>query len=141
MRKKIQNIALAVIVALSLTACDSDDDLQEIFTDHSWTLSFIKEGSGQPIESKGKDYVIVFKNNTFLLSTPGNATISGNWRADGGNRAFSCSNIRTSGNIENDNIANKMKNILQNSTSYAGDTNWLQIIVQKDNIYMQFYNK
>ena len=34
-----------------------------------------------------------------------------------------------------------MRNMLQNAVSYNGDANYLQIIVQQGNAFMQFYNK
>lgn len=139
MKKEIIKIVFIILAALPFVACNSDDDIDEIFIDRKWTLAFIKEGNTE-YQYSG-DYVIIFKSNTFNLTTPGNATISGNWEADGGSRYFHCSNIKTTGDINNDNIAKKMREILQNAVSYDGDANWLQIVVQPGNVFMQFHNK
>ncbi len=137
---EIKKLLFAIMAALSFVACNNEDDVQEIFIDRNWTLAFIQEGGEKNIpESAG--YVLLFKSNTFTLTTPGNATISGNWHADGGSRTFRCNNIKTNGNIGNDNIAKKMRNMLQNAVLYEGDTNYLQIIVQPGNAFMQFHNK
>lgn len=140
MKKTINGILYILLVALFFTACNNDDNLQEIFIDRNWTLSFIQEGNEKTVPEM-VEYTILFKNGTFTLTTPGSATITGNWQADGGTRRFTCSNINTKGNINNDNIAKKMRNMLQNAILYSGDANWLQIIVQQGNAFMQFYNK
>lgn len=140
MRKKITGIVFFLVAALSFCACSNEDDIGEIFTGHDWTLAFIQEGNDKSTPKDG-DYTIVFNSSTFTLTTPANATITGNWQADGESRSFRCSNIRTTENINSDNTANKMKQLLQNATSYAGDANWLQIIVQTGNVFMQFHNK
>lgn len=141
MKKEITRILFILLATLSFTACNSDDDVDEIFIDRNWKLSFIQEGNEKSIPENGAEYVLLFKSYTFTLTTPTNATISGNWQADGGSRSFHCRNLKTNGNINNDDIAKKMRDILQNAILYAGDANWLQIIVQKGNAYMQFYNK
>lgn len=138
--KFAKNSFILFTLLLTLAACNNDDDVQEIFIDRNWTLSFIQEGNEKSVP-ENVNYVIIFKSGTFNLTTPSNATISGNWQADGGTRTFKCSNIKTDGNINNDNIAKKMRNMLQNAISYGGDANWLQIIVQHGNAYMQFHNK
>lgn len=140
MKKKIRKIFFAIFVALSFVACNNEDDVQEIFIDRNWTLAFIQEGNEKSIPEKA-DYTLLFKSNTFVLTTPGDATISGNWHADGGSRTFRCNSIKTNGNISNDNIAKKMRNMLQNAVLYEGDANYLQIIVQPGNAFMQFHNK
>lgn len=144
--KKQQNIIktflISLFMALSLSSCDNKDDLQDIFIDRDWKLSFIQEGADKkaPDNSKG-DYLLVFNNNTLTLTTPSNAKITGSWQAGNDPRMFRCSNMKINGNIENDDIAKSMYRILKEAKTYGGDTNWLQIIVQSGNIYMQFHNK
>ena len=55
-------------------------------------------------------------------------------------RIFSFMWIKKNGKIAGDIIAEKIWDILNNAQSYEGDTNWLQIIQDKD-IYIQLYNK
>lgn len=140
MKKEITRIIFIVVAALSFCACSNEDDIDEIFTGRNWTLAFIQEGNDKSTPKNG-DYTIVFNSSTFTLTTPAYATVTGNWQADGESRSFRCSNIKTTGNINSDNTANKMKQLLQNANSYAGDSNWLQIIVQTGNVFMQFHNK
>lgn len=140
MIKGINKLIIFALLFFAVTACSKEDDINEIFIDRSWTLSFIQEGADKFVPEKG-DYIILFKNKTFTLTTPSSATINGNWQADGGSRSMRLSNIRTSGSLSEDNIGKKMFNMLQNTTSYSGDANWLQIIVQPGNAYMQFYNR
>lgn len=141
MKNRIIKTALVILAAFTFASCNKEDDIQEIFIDRSWTLTFIQEGKEHFVPQNNAAYIISFKGNTFTLTTPANATISGNWQADGGSRTFRCSSIRTSGNITNDDIAKRMRNMLQNAVSYNGDANYLQIIVQQGNAFMQFYNK
>lgn len=141
MKNRIIKTALIILAAITFASCNKEDDIQEIFIDRSWTLTFIQEGKEHFVPQNNAAYIILFKGSTFTLTTPANATISGNWQADGGSRTFRCSNIRTSGNITNDDIAKRMRNMLQNAVSYNGDANYLQIIVQQGNAFMQFYNK
>lgn len=141
MKNRIIKTALIILAAISFASCNKEDDIQEIFIDRIWTLTFIQEGKEHFVPQNNTAYTMLFKGNTFTLTTPANATITGNWQADGDSRTFRCSNIRTNGNITNDDIAKRMRNMLQNAVSYNGDANYLQIIVQQGNAFMQFYNK
>lgn len=141
MKNIIIKTALIILATISFASCNKEDDIQEIFIDRIWTLTFIQEGKEHFVPQNNTAYIMLFKGNTFTLTTPADATITGNWQADGDSRTFRCSNIRTSGNITNDDIAKRMRNMLQNAVSYNGDANYLQIIVQQGNAFMQFYNK
>ena len=124
---------------LTATACDTDDDINAIFRGETWHLTYIKDGDTQRIPEK-KIYSIDFKNDNFTETMPNGATINGKWNAKGNkSHSFTSSDIKTSGTINGDVIAEKMLYILSNARSYSGDTNWLQIIQDKNN-YMQLYN-
>lgn len=140
MKKEIIKIVFILVATLSFAACSNEDDIDEIFTGHSWTLAFFNDQMEKPIDG---DYIIIFNGSIFTLTTPSNTTITGNWKADGETRAFHCSNVKTTGNINNDDTAKRMRQILQNATSYAGDANYLQIIARQGNVnaFMQFHNK
>lgn len=131
---------LAMTMSLTFTACDNDDDLEEIFTGKAWNLTFIQNGVERIVPQK-EGYTLIFNNATFLFTTPAAATINGNWYADGEARTFGCNEIITSGDIENDAVADAVLKILKNSVMYNGDANWIQIVEQPGNIYMQFYNR
>lgn len=137
MKKSITFIILALTLALA--ACDNGDDLNEIFRNRNWTLSFFMEGSN--INSVKGDYKIIFYENVFTVTTPNKSSIEGYWEADNKSHAFRCRQVRvTSGTIAGDTTALKMKNILEKASGYSGDANSLQII-EMPNKFMQFHNK
>lgn len=129
-----------LFLLLALTACNNSDDINEIFQNRTWTLSFFDE-AGLKTSTGGKNYTIEFTNEIFTLTTPSGAVISGNWSAKADSRQFTTSNIRIlQGSIAGDGIAQKMKSFLENATSYGGDANYLQIKINSKT-YMQFYNR
>ncbi|MBO7302404.1 MAG: hypothetical protein J6U58_06825 [Bacteroidaceae bacterium] len=137
--KQINRVIFALILPLVAVSCVGEDDINAIFRERDWKLTYIKEGSVQRY-AKDKIYSIEFLENTFTATTPKGVTITGNWHADGSAlHSFECNNIRTNGNLSGDTIGLKMRDILKNAKTYSGDTNWLQI-KQQDNVYIQFYN-
>ena len=134
----IKHCIVATILLLPLAACDSKDDLQEIFIEREWTLAFVQEGGER--KAPERDYSIAFNNATFTVTTPSTAQITGKWQATNSPRTFRCSNIKTNGNIESDEFAKAMRRVLTEAQTYNGDTNYLQIIAQPGNVFMQFYN-
>jgi len=130
---------LAICTMLLFGNCTNSDDITDIFMNRIWKLSFFNEGTSRTSAKSG--YNIQFHEETFTATTPSGAVISGKWQADGKNRAFQCKQVRvTTGNISNDTTAVKMKKFLEESTTYNGDTNYLQIKIQ-NNAYMQFHNR
>lgn len=131
---------LIMFALLSIfTACEKNDDINAIFREPTWYVTFVKEGNTTEY-AKDKLYSIEFKN-TLTATMPNGATIKGDWYADGeGSHSFYCRNLKKNGKIAGDIIAEKIWDILNNAQSYEGDTNWLQIIQDKD-IYIQLYNK
>ena len=131
-------IATTLLVLTLFTSCNKKDDLEEIFTDKEWKLAFIENETGR--NSPEKQYTLKFEKASFTFSTPSQATISGNWYADGKSRDFGCSNIITTGRISGDEVAKEALNILRNAHTYEGDANYLKIKSTNNN-YMQFHNK
>ena len=141
--RSIAKTAKRVIFALSfviLAACNNSDDVGEIFIGHDWKLTYIEHGDKRRWPSKVNAYGILFAENSFDATTPSGGKISGRWSANGNTREFRCTNIRTEGIGENDTIAKQMIQLVNEATSYDGDTHYLQIIKDK-NHYMQFYNR
>lgn len=136
---RIISSTLLLLTLLAVTSCDKGDDLDEIFLNRKWTLSFFKEGKNiTPVKG---NYTITFQENTFSVATPAKAIIEGYWNADSKKHTFDCTNVRvTSGSIAGDTTATKMKSFIEKATSYGGDANALQIKIQ-DNAFMQFHNK
>lgn len=135
---RIKRVIFALVLMSGVAACTSDDDLKEIFINREWKLTYINDGSVKRY-TKNRIYSVTFLDGSFSVAMPGGASINGKWKANGETREFQCSNIRTSGNMEGDTLAQKMLQIFTNAKKYSGDTNWLQIR-QNDNTYMQFYN-
>lgn len=122
-----------------LASCSTEDDLNEIFIDRKWKLSYFREGTATTPVSK--DYTVRFRETTFSATTPDGAVIEGYWKADNKERTLQCSQVRVSnGNISRDTVATKMKTFFEKATGYSGDANYLQI-KQQAGIYMQFYNR
>ena len=130
-----------LLMSMLFASCDTGDDLEDIFISHPWTLSYFKEGVNITSPKNDAAYKMTFYDETFVLTTKNGVTITGNWTADNKDRTFVCSKVRVNGgSIRGDSIAQKAEHILKNARYYEGDTNWLQIQIQK-NIFMQFHNK
>lgn len=131
---------LAIAGWLTLQACDSEDNVKGIFIENDWKLSFLIYDA-QRTSIAGKVYSLDFTEQTFTFTTPTGATITGQWKADGGTRSFQCNNVKVaSGSIGGDTIVPKVKDILENAQRYEGNDIYLQIH-SADNNYMQFYSK
>ena len=138
--KITKTTVLLLTLMLTLSACNKDDDLEEIFIGKAWNLTFIQEGTKRIIPQNG-GYILHFGNTELSFITPSGTTITGNWFANGASRTFLCNNITANGSIEDDAAAKAVLNILTNAIKYEGDANWIQIIEQPNNTYMQFYNR
>lgn len=132
--KTIKRTIFAVALIAGIAACTKDDDIEDIFVDRAWTLTYIQEGGSRKY-TEGKRYSMLFADGAFTATTPSGNTITGEWQANGDTRSFTCYNVRANGNISKDTIAQKMYNILTNVKKYEGDTNWLRI-KQQENVYM-----
>ncbi len=129
-----------ILMAIALCGCNNSDDINEIFINRNWTLSFFQEGTTRTPSPEKENYIIRFYDGSFAASSTNGAEITGNWSADSKTRDFACTNIRTNSIAESDITASKMVTFLRKATHYDGDANWLQI-KQTDNVYMQFHNK
>ena len=137
--KTAKTIIFVLTIAM-LSACNNSDDVNEIFIGHNWKLTYIEEGGIRRWSSQENPYGLTFAANTFSATTPGGGKISGRWSADGKTREFRCTNIHTEGISASDTIARQMIQMFTEATSYDGDTHYLQIIKEKNNL-MQFYNR
>ena len=122
-------------------SCNKGDDLGEIFLSHTWSLSFLKEGTQISSPANNSAYTLKFYDNTFAFTTKNGTTITGYWQADNKERTFRCSQVRvSSGSVAGDRIAMKADSIFNNARNYEGDSNYLKIMIHK-NSFMQFHNK
>jgi hypothetical protein len=133
-------ILMLFAVLFTATACNTDDDIDAIFREQTWYLTYVQDGNVKRHPEHNKFYSIDFKNDNFTATMPNGAVIKGKWSADGDkSRSFNSYNVVTEGSIKGDTIAERMYEIIKNAKNYGGDTNWLQI-KQDKNRYMQFYN-
>lgn len=137
---KTTKTIIFVLIFITLSACNNSDDINEIFIGNDWKLTYIEEGGIRRWSSQENAYNLSFAANSFSATTPGGGKISGRWSANGKTREFRCTNIHAEGISANDTIARKMIQMFSEATSYDGDTHYLQIIKEKNNL-MQFYNR
>jgi hypothetical protein len=130
---------LLLVLSFTAVACNDEDDINEIFRERTWYLTYVKDGGVERIPNK-KLYSIVFMKDNFIARMPNGTTVKGLWQADGRTRTFRCTNVSADGGFSGDTIAEKMYGIIRNAQKYDGDIHWLQIIQDK-NTHMQFYNR
>ena len=135
-----KTLLLTFALALSFTGCSNDDDLDEIFRNRSWNLTYIQDGVERLVPQE-KGYTLIFSETGFTFTTPSGATAEGNWWADGGSHTITFSDITASNAINGNALAQAVIAILQNAVMYSGDANWIQIIEEPGYRYMQFYNR
>ncbi len=142
---------LLLFLPFLLVACNTEDDVMEIFTGRTWKLVRITDESSQnqfdfwngdeaaqqnSLEGlrQENNYTLTFEAADTGNTTPGGsfngrgvrATVEGSWRADGNSRSMSISVSRIIGS-ESDILARSFINGLRNATRYEGDNNNLFI--------------
>ena len=70
-------------ISLIAAACDTDDDINAIFRERTWYLTYVQDGNVKRHPEHNKFYSIDFKNDIFTAITPNGAVIKGKWNADG----------------------------------------------------------
>ena len=140
MKRITKTLLLALTLALSFTGCSNDDDLDEIFRNRNWNLTFVQNGTERVVPQEN-GYTLYFSETAFTFTTPAGATAEGNWYADGGSHTITFSDITASNAINDNPVAQAVITILQNAVMYSGDANWIQIIEEPGYRYMQFYNR
>ncbi len=135
--KKNIRQALLLLAVATIAACSREDDINEIFSGHTWQLTYIDDGGIRRWPAQTDKYSLQFTQTGFNASTPGGGTINGRWQANGETREFRCTDIRSSGIANNDTIGQIMLKQLKEAVSYDGDIHYLKIIKDK-NQQMQF---
>lgn len=134
-KRTIKQMLLLAVATIS--ACSREDDINEIFTGHTWQLTYIDNGDIRRWPAQTDNYGLQFTQTGFTATTPGGGSINGRWHADGSTREFRCSDVRSSGIANNDTIGQMMLKQLKEAVSYDGDIHYLKIIKDK-NQQMQF---
>ena len=135
--KKTIRQALLLLAVATIAACSREDDINEIFSGHTWQLTYIDDGGIRRWPAQTDKYSLQFTQTGFNASTPGGGSINGRWHADGSTREFRCTDISSSNIANNDTIGRLMLKQLKEAVSYDGDIHYLKIIKDK-NQQMQF---
>lgn len=155
MKRILRNISyllLALLMLPTLSSCDTEDDIIEIFTGKTWKMSRLTmKGSNAPflpnlwdsqdsmnaslerLKDKG-NFTLIFEGSEVdgqLLGTRFsaygvNATLAGTWNADGDSHSLTFSVADRSGS-ESDPLAKAFINGLQNVYKYEGDASSLTL--------------
>jgi hypothetical protein len=126
-----------LLVVATIAACSREDDINEIFTGHTWQLTYIDDGGLRRWPGYNMSYSLQFTQTGFNASTPGGGSISGRWQANGETHEFRCTDISSSNIANNDTIGRLMLKQLKEAVSYDGDIHYLKLIKDK-NQQMQF---
>lgn len=136
--RQIIILILVLTPLFTLSSCDKDDDIDEIFNGRRFKVTGITYNGQKTISEvsqlyeSANTYYIVFNSLTFQGVLQAGTIIEGTWKANGNSRSFSMtfSNITdlTGANA----MCNNVYNVLRNATSYSGDKNIIRIIKDKD---------
>ena len=89
--KAMKTILALMVTLLALTACNKEDDIDEIFVGRTWFMTGIAyNGANNSSETRNfytdtdrNCYFITFSSNTFQGKLSSGVTISGTWQANG----------------------------------------------------------
>jgi len=137
----VTTILLFLLSAVTLVACSSDDDIDDIFIGKTWYMSggklngtdFSKEQVSSLYIYKDS-YWIVFSKDTFTGKLSTNTSFSGTWEADGKHRTLKL-NVTSSVNCEESLLDANIFRVIKNVNRYSGDANILEIF-SDDNSYI-----
>ncbi len=152
--------SMALIFPL-LGGCTLSDDVQAIFTDHAWKLSYISQDKlghwykfpnvsdsnyeAWDARTGTKSFILNFQGTptddviTGSFTGSGSVTANGTWTANGENNKFSA-NVKSGNADPNDKIGNEILSALKVADAYAGDTKYLYIYFtyNKERLYLAF---
>lgn len=138
---KITNILLLLIVTLTLTTCNREDDLDEIFVGKTWYMNGGKfNGKAMNTDVKNfynqkNTYYITFKTeSTFQGMLNSGATFSGKWSADGKKHNIYMQ-FDSKPQISSD-FDQQIYNVLKAVTSYDSGATFIFLKQDKDNMVM-----
>ena len=130
---------LMVLPILATASCSSEDDVEDIFTSHTWYVTNIYSTASKT--SAVTDITALYKTNSYYVKFASNGTLSGmssqnrefsgTWSANGTSRTLSIT-INGSGN---DATSKLLLKALSEAGSYAGDNNVLTIYPEGNGQY------
>ncbi|MDO4949942.1 MAG: DUF4847 family protein [Bacteroidales bacterium] len=148
-----KQLALFVLMTLSLVACNNDDNTNEIFDSGVWrVVNFFganewssQNDGGRPVFTTDADLKVVqqlsvtFHDDGSLQGSFVGGTFAGKWSANGKDRTVSVTNIST--NDSPSGISLTFLNALKEAAHYKGDSNYLKLAPDDRNSYIQFTHR
>ena len=131
--RRLQLILCMVTTLLALTACNKEDDIDEIFVGRTWYMNgIVINGTTSSEETKNfyKDteancYFITFSSNTFQGKLSSGVSFSGTWQADGKHQTIT---LHLQQKPNPDSLFDKqIINILSNVTSYKSGAEFMHL--------------
>ena len=131
--RKLQLILYMVTTLLALTACNKEDDIDEIFVGRTWYMNgIVINGVTSSEDTKNfyketgiNSYFITFSSNTFQGKLSSGVSFSGTWQADGKHQTITL-NLQQKPNT--DSLFDKqLINILSNVTTYISGAEFMNL--------------
>lgn len=131
--RRLQLILYMVTTLLALTACNKEDDIDEIFVGRTWYMNgIVINGTTSSEETKNfykeigtNSYFITFSVNTFQGKLSSGAAFSGTWKADGKHQTITL-NLQQKPNT-NSLFDKQLINILSNVTTYISGADFMNL--------------
>ncbi|MGL5937638.1 MAG: DUF4847 family protein [Phocaeicola sp.] len=147
---KLKTILYLLLTLPFLCGCNNEDDLNAIFQSGTWHIAnFFTTDNWEDTNNFNAIYkdaaeIEVLNNmeitfqadGTILGKLSNNASFSGNWSANGGNRTISINITRTTGDV-NKGLNKEVYNHLREVCFYKGDSSYLQLATVGKNKYIQ----
>lgn len=130
--KRIQTILAITLTLFILSACNSEDDIDEIFVGRTWYMNgIVINGTTSSEETKNfyKDtdnncYYITFSSNTFQGKLSSGVAFSGTWHANGKQQTITL-HIKEKPNV--DYFDKQIFHILSSVTSYTSGADFMHL--------------
>ena len=129
----MKKIGMLLMTCLLLLACNTDDDIEEIFIGNRFKITGLTYNGQKTVKDVKEFYEV---NDTYWIAFSQSAitgvlqpgmTIEGTWNANGKNRELTIDLISPKNANGASDLCSKVFSIIKNATSYSGDKNVLRI--------------
>ncbi len=130
---KTSKIITLLILAILATACDTSDDVAEIFNGHRFKITGITYNGikttqeSEELYSADDTYYITFTAQTVQGMLAAGTPVEGTWKAEGKDRTMVVNLLRPQSADGMSEICRLIYFTLKDATSYGGDKNVLRI--------------
>ena len=135
----ILQITIYLVCSTLFSNCENSDDIEEIFIGKNWKIHgatfngvAINGKVVNELYSSADSYWINFSSTTFEGKLQSGNHIRGIWSADGKSKSIQI-NIKTNLDINSSTLGQQIYQVLDNATSYSGDSNVLTIYQDRNN--------